>query len=290
MNDNHEPSVPPIERSDVATGGLRLGGTCSAEEMPEESDATDDNDADSPPFPHIILPENSNPFDILSTHLQRLRRCAQSNWRGDQKASRKYRNSLAVTCIEAEKLAIAKCNDLNIRYPEIRPILANAEKFRILFNTYSGCSHEKCRREFSDQAPEGYSELCKELRRLSYHANCYLSKSNKCHEDRQGLTQEPDSHIAHDAISILRSYAKDELKGKQRAVIEILCDRGGEMSLADLAVQKSIEWGNAKACFESTQQKLKVRLKKLGWQLSRRDGSARLTRPPTVANEKPAQK
>ena len=62
------------------------------------------------------------------------------------------------------------------------------------------------------------------------------------------------------------------------------------MSLADLAVQKSIEWGNAKACFESTQQKLKVRLKKLGWQLSRRDGSARLTRPPTVANEKPAQK
>ena len=89
-----------------------------------------------------------------------------------------------------------------------------------------------------------------------------------------------------DPYAELRVFARDQLKGQERAVIEALCDAGGEMAIADLATKPGVDWSIPKVGFTNAQRRLKKRLKRLGWVLSRHDNTARLRPAKTTAPAK----
>jgi hypothetical protein len=78
----------------------------------------------------------------------------------------------------------------------------------------------------------------------------------------------PDPHAE------LRNFASKELKGKERAVIEALCDSKGDLPIADLAVKEGVDWDDPFQGFKDAQRRLNPKLKKLGCQLRRRNNAA----------------
>ncbi|HMP00939.1 MAG TPA: hypothetical protein PKC45_00430 [Gemmatales bacterium] len=80
-----------------------------------------------------------------------------------------------------------------------------------------------------------------------------------------------------DPFADLRQYARAELKGQERAVIEALCDAGGELPIADLAVKRGVGWDDVNKGFESAQRRLNPKIKKQRWKLTRQNNAARLT-------------
>jgi hypothetical protein len=85
---------------------------------------------------------------------------------------------------------------------------------------------------------------------------------------------------AVEAAPEVRAFAAAELKGKQRAVVEAVCDGGGEMPLADLAVRPDVEWGarDFDDSWNSLKKAVKAKLRKVGYQLERNGNAARLVR------------
>lgn len=79
-----------------------------------------------------------------------------------------------------------------------------------------------------------------------------------------------------DPYTDLRNFARDKLKGQERAVIEALCDSHGELPIADLAVKDGVGWNEMSQGFKDVQRRLKPKLKKVGWELSRQDNAAKL--------------
>jgi len=63
-------------------------------------------------------------------------------------------------------------------------------------------------------------------------------------------------------------------------VIEALCDAGGELPLADLAVKDDVGWDDASKGFEGAQRRLNPKIKKLRRKLMRQDNAARLVAIP----------
>jgi hypothetical protein len=92
--------------------------------------------------------------------------------------------------------------------------------------------------------------------------------------------------LAADPYADLRQFARDELKGQERAVIEALCDAGGTLRLADLAVKSGVNWTDAKEGFKNARDRLNGKLKNQGWVISRYDNQAKLRRK-TSAKEAP---
>jgi hypothetical protein len=76
----------------------------------------------------------------------------------------------------------------------------------------------------------------------------------------------------------LKTFAANELKGKQRSIIEALCVQGGVIKLADLGIE--LDWDDPAKGFDNAKRSLNKRLKKMSWELCRHDGEARLRRPP----------
>lgn len=74
----------------------------------------------------------------------------------------------------------------------------------------------------------------------------------------------------------LRRFARDKLKGQERAVIEALCEAGGEITIANLAISHGVDWNDPMQGFKDVQRRLKKKLKSEGWQLQRQDNSGRL--------------
>lgn len=74
----------------------------------------------------------------------------------------------------------------------------------------------------------------------------------------------------------LRKWAGKELKGKQRAAIEAVCDSHGQMPIADLGASRGVDWSDAKKGFDNLKYQLSKELKSLGWKLYRHDNEARL--------------
>jgi len=73
-----------------------------------------------------------------------------------------------------------------------------------------------------------------------------------------------------------RKFAHAELKGQERAVIEALCDAGGELPIADLAAVGGVGWDDPFNGFRNAQQRLNPKLKSLGWTLMRQNNAANL--------------
>jgi len=88
---------------------------------------------------------------------------------------------------------------------------------------------------------------------------------------QSGEGEKPDDPFAE-----LRAFARAKLKGQERAVIEALCDAGGELPIADLAILDGIGWDDPLNGFRNAQQRLKRKLKRLKWTLSRQAGAAKL--------------
>lgn len=80
-----------------------------------------------------------------------------------------------------------------------------------------------------------------------------------------------------DPYADLRRFARASLKGQERAVIETLCDAGGELPITDLALGGGVDWGgDSFQGFKNAQTRLSRKLKKIGWSLARRNNSALL--------------
>lgn len=79
-----------------------------------------------------------------------------------------------------------------------------------------------------------------------------------------------------DTYADLRRFARAELKGQERAVIEALCDAGGELPIADLAVTDGVGWDDPKRGFTNAQRRLKGKLSRQGWTLIRHSNAAKL--------------
>jgi hypothetical protein len=79
----------------------------------------------------------------------------------------------------------------------------------------------------------------------------------------------------------LRDFARKNLKGKEQAVIEALCDANGERPIADLVIKAGLGWvgwdGQTKG-FKNVQRRLNPKLKPEGWRLERRKNAATLLR------------
>jgi hypothetical protein len=76
----------------------------------------------------------------------------------------------------------------------------------------------------------------------------------------------------------LRQYARKQLKGQERAVIEALCDSHGELPIPDLALKDGVEWDDPFQGFKDVRYRLKPKLKRKGWQLERQNNAARLVK------------
>jgi hypothetical protein len=79
-----------------------------------------------------------------------------------------------------------------------------------------------------------------------------------------------------DPFAELRTLARTKLKGQERAVIEALCDAGGELPIADLAILDGVGWDDPFNGFRNAQQRLKRKLKRLKWTLNRQRNAAKL--------------
>jgi hypothetical protein len=86
---------------------------------------------------------------------------------------------------------------------------------------------------------------------------------------------------ADDPLALLRVWAGNDLSGKERRVVELLCDGGGECPLPDMAADPAIQWDSPWVDnWNSTRKRLRPKLRKRGWALHRRDNRAKLTRLP----------
>lgn len=92
---------------------------------------------------------------------------------------------------------------------------------------------------------------------------------------RQAAPDEGGTPVV-DPFAGLREFARNQLKGQERAVIEALCSAGGEMPIADLAVKGGIDWDNEVEGFRNAQKRLNPKLKKIGWTMVRHDNAANL--------------
>lgn len=79
-----------------------------------------------------------------------------------------------------------------------------------------------------------------------------------------------------DPYADLRRFARYELKGQERAVVDALCGEGGEVSIADLAVKEGVGWGDPFQGFKDARRRLNTKLKPQGWRLERRNNTAYL--------------
>lgn len=79
-----------------------------------------------------------------------------------------------------------------------------------------------------------------------------------------------------DLYETLRQFARADLKGQERAVIEALCDADGELPIADLAVMEGVGWQDPFDGFKGAQRRLNPKLKPHRWRMERRNNAAYL--------------
>jgi hypothetical protein len=79
----------------------------------------------------------------------------------------------------------------------------------------------------------------------------------------------------------LGNWAKEDLKGKQRRIIELLIEENGEMLLADLAIDSQVSWHDPYSDqWNSIRRQLNLKLtaKRLPWRLNTKSKHATLTK------------
>jgi hypothetical protein len=90
--------------------------------------------------------------------------------------------------------------------------------------------------------------------------------------------QKTEGEKPADPFAELRVFARTKLKGQERAVIEALCDAGGELPIADLAILDGVGWDDEFDGFKNAQKRLNPKLKRICWRLSRQNNAATLNR------------
>jgi hypothetical protein len=79
------------------------------------------------------------------------------------------------------------------------------------------------------------------------------------------------------------------LKGQERAVVEHLCNAGGELPISDLAHMEGVDWSDPIQGFKNLQRRLLPKLKPFGWELRRQNNTARLHRKGAKEGSKSTQ-
>lgn len=97
------------------------------------------------------------------------------------------------------------------------------------------------------------------------------AEANAAEGGKPGTVAKPESPA--DPFAELRQFARDELKGQERAVIEALCDAAGELPLTDLAVVNGVGWDDPFQGFKDAQRRLKPKLQRIGWTLDRQNNA-----------------
>lgn len=92
----------------------------------------------------------------------------------------------------------------------------------------------------------------------------------------QALKRDATDGTVADPYAALRAFARNRLKGQERAVMEALCDAGGELPIADLALKDGLDWDNEFEGFKNAQKRLNPKLKRIGWTLARQNNAAKL--------------
>lgn len=108
-----------------------------------------------------------------------------------------------------------------------------------------------------------------------YH---YLLNVVMVEQGPTGLTPSsaPPEPEPPDPYAELRNFAGTTLKGQERAVIEALCDAGGELPIADIAQLSGVGWSDPFKGFGNVQQRLNQKLRWIGYSLKRQDNAAKL--------------
>ncbi len=80
-----------------------------------------------------------------------------------------------------------------------------------------------------------------------------------------------------DQYKDIRAFAKENLKGQERATVEALCDAGGELPIADLALKPGVSWAVPFEGFKGTQRRLHKKTAFVKrWRLERKDNVAHI--------------
>jgi hypothetical protein len=99
--------------------------------------------------------------------------------------------------------------------------------------------------------------------------------AKKTHDTRSRRPVDAEPTPADDPYKALREFASKNLIGKERNVIEILCENKGQMRLANLGLKRGLDWVSETG-FKDARRRLNPKLKPMGWKLERRKGNAHL--------------
>jgi hypothetical protein len=104
-------------------------------------------------------------------------------------------------------------------------------------------------------------------------AELFKSHTSTPTSTQQGEGEKPKP--ADDPYADLRQFGRNTLKGQERAVIEALCDAGGELTMAD--VKMLCEWEDPiDDAWNSLRKRLNNKIRPHGWNLETHDRRARL--------------
>lgn len=140
-----------------------------------------------------------------------------------------------------------------------------------------------------DEAPQEVEEYLWKLERrwnsmwrrlhstpLANGTNPPPAEANAAEGGKPGTVAKPESPA--DPFAELRQFARTELKGQERAVIEALCDAAGELPLTD--VKALCNWQDPiESAWNSLRMRTNKKLELQGWKVITRGRSARLTKP-----------
>ncbi len=90
----------------------------------------------------------------------------------------------------------------------------------------------------------------------------------------------PDPEVSPQPLTVLRQWAGDNLIKAERAVIEALCDAGGEERIDVLGMMPGIQWDDATEGFKSARRRLDPKLQRINWRIFRHDNAAKLMNVP----------
>ncbi len=92
-------------------------------------------------------------------------------------------------------------------------------------------------------------------------------------------SEERDERDDDGRFDDLGEWVRDNLKGKQRRVLELTIDADGECPLAAIAIDRKVSWeAPYDDAFNGIRKAVNPKLHKIGWKLERNDNNSRLAK------------
>lgn len=125
--------------------------------------------------------------------------------------------------------------------------------------------------QWSEVTEEYARELAEPVRRY-----CNLQSWQEVFAQAADLSSGLDETPSED-YAVLSKWVADNLKGKQRRVMELLIEHNGRLPIVDLATDSGVGWtAPYDEAWNSIRSKLNAKLHKIGWRTSRHSNEARL--------------